>query len=185
MKNVVVTDLAKILPQYLNEVCDLLNAWKDSGLPSDFDDEGVHICHNTNSGNIFLSNENCDVAMINEASGELESWYFTPYEGYEGFFDDLLEEYPNMNHDDQEYMRNIAANIDREDDLPKLEEEPEQLTYIVSAKRENEWTDLFESEDLAACKTEFEKYVAEGKYEGIIIDCSNGDKPVNIWFKEE
>lgn len=121
--NIVTKDLAEILPRHLNEVCDIFNAWRDNGLPSDFDDNGVELCLNKNSGFIFLSNENCDTAMFNEESGELESWYYTPYEGHEGFFDDLLELYSSMNREDREYMHSIASSINREDELPILEED--------------------------------------------------------------
>ena len=67
---------------------------------------------NTNSGFVFLVNEDYQSAMMN--GDKLESFYSTPYNGIEGFFDDLLEEYASMRHEDQEYMRQIAENLGRE-----------------------------------------------------------------------
>ena len=91
---------------------DLLDAWVKRGLPEDFDKEGVKPAMNTQSGFVFLVNAEYQVAMLN--GDNLESFYTTPYEGHEGFLSDLLEEYPDMHADDQEYVREIALNLGRE-----------------------------------------------------------------------
>ena len=96
-------------------VRDLMNAWCDQGLPEYFSDDGVKFAFNTNSGNVFLVNSDCECAMLND--GKLESHYTTPYNGVEGFWTDLVEEYPTMCEEDQEYMRNIAGGRD----LPELD----------------------------------------------------------------
>ena len=62
-----------------------------------------------NSGNVFLTNSNCDCAMMNGET--LESFYSTPYEGKEGFFSELVEEFEEMHEEDKEYMFQIAENI--------------------------------------------------------------------------
>lgn len=84
----------------------ILQAWDSDGLPRDFHDGGVKLAFNRNSGNVFLVNEDYQVAMMN--GDFLESFYTSPYEGKEGFFSDLLEEYPDMHREDREWFREIA-----------------------------------------------------------------------------
>lgn len=63
----------------------LLQAWNDQGLPEDFSDLEVVPMLNTNSGHVFLTNQDHQVAMIN--GDMLESFYSCPNCGHEGFFD--------------------------------------------------------------------------------------------------
>jgi hypothetical protein len=58
-----------------------------SGLPTDFYDDGVHVMMNQNSGNVFLTNNDYQVAMMN--GNDLESFYSCPICGHEGFLDEL------------------------------------------------------------------------------------------------
>ncbi len=105
---------------------DLFEAWKLNGLPVDFWNSGVKIGFNMNSGYVFLTNSEYQVAMCttNEQDQlELYSYYSSPYEGKEGSFDELLEEYEDMHPEDQEWFQEIADNINRSDELPDLEEE--------------------------------------------------------------
>ena len=107
---------------------DLFEAWKLNGLPVDFWNSGVKIGFNMNSGYVFLTNSEYQVAMCttNEQDQlELYSYYSSPYEGKEGSFDELLEEYEDMHPEDQEWFREIADNINRSDELPDLDEEEE------------------------------------------------------------
>lgn len=95
----------------------ILNAWVENGLPDDFDTEGVRAAFNRNSGNVFLVNNEYQVAMMN--SEDLESFYSTPYEGHEGFLDDLLETDPSeYHHEDCEYICDIVRNNNV--DVPKV-----------------------------------------------------------------
>ena len=108
---------------------DLFEAWKLNGLPIDFWNSGVKIGFNMNSGYVFLTNSEYQVAMCttNEQDQlELYSFYSSPYEGKEGSFDELLEEYEDMHPEDQEWFQEIADNINRSDELPNLEEEEEE-----------------------------------------------------------
>ena len=84
----------------------IMQAWDVHGLPSDFNDSKVRPAFNRSSGNVFLVNEDFQVAMLRD--GELESWYCYSYRGDEGFFEDLVREYPNLHPDDQEYLRSVA-----------------------------------------------------------------------------
>ena len=99
---------------------DIMRAWGDHGLPNDFDDTKVRPAFNRNSGHVFLVNEEFQVCMLRD--GKLESFYTSPYEGKEGFFDDLVEEYGDMHPEDQRWLRDIAKatgqtipNTDEED----------------------------------------------------------------------
>jgi hypothetical protein len=102
-------------------VLEILQAWDSGGLPDDFDDSGVKFGFNRNSGNVFLVNEDHQVAMVEGMV--LESFYSSPYEGKEGFFTDLLSEYPSMHREDQEWFREIAKATDKEGLLPAVEDE--------------------------------------------------------------
>ena len=78
--------------------------------PDNFSDDKVRPAMNRNSGNVFLVNEDYQVAMINSDTGELEIFHSTPYEGHEGFITDLLKEYSpdDLNREDAEYIRDNA-----------------------------------------------------------------------------
>lgn len=88
----------------------ILEAWFDgNGLPDDFDDSGVRPAFNRNSGYVFLTNDDYQVAI--EVDGQLESFYTTPYEGFEGTYDELIEEADeDWNDEDLEYLKDLAVN---------------------------------------------------------------------------
>ena len=119
-------DLADFGYREQEEAKNLFQAWRESGLPVDFWNNGVKIGFNMNSGYVFLTNSDYQVAMCttNEQDQlELYSFYTSPYEGKEGSFDELLEEYKEMHPEDQEWFQEIADNINRSDELPELAEE--------------------------------------------------------------
>ena len=45
---------------------DIFEAWKKNGLPEDFENEGVKHGLNRNSGYVFLTNSEYQVAMVEE-----------------------------------------------------------------------------------------------------------------------
>ena len=121
-------DLADFGYREQEEAKNLFQAWRESGLPVDFWNNGVKIGFNMNSGYVFLTNSDYQVAMCEtNEHGKLElfSFYSSPYEGKEGSFDELLEEYEDMHPEDQEWFQQIADNINRSDELPDLDEEEE------------------------------------------------------------
>ena len=91
----------------LDEAGKLLTAIKN-GLPSDFDDGGIRVGFNRNSGFVFLTNDEYQVAMLDD-KGKLYSFYTTPYEGYEGSLEELLEEYDNMNNEDKDFVDELVS----------------------------------------------------------------------------
>lgn len=116
-------NLAEFGIRELTEVRNLLDAMINHGLPDQFYNDGVHPMFNKISGAVFLTNSDYDVCMV--VDGKLEMWYSSPYEGKEGFFGDLLEEYPDMHPEDQEWFNHIARNAGRFDELtnPKQDDE--------------------------------------------------------------
>ena len=70
---------------------ELLQAWGEQGLPDDFYEEGVKVAFNRNSGYVFLVNDEYQCAMMN--GDKLEIHYTSPYDGHEGFIDELFEWY--------------------------------------------------------------------------------------------
>jgi hypothetical protein len=81
-------DLAKFGFREIEMLRDILDALVKHGLPEDFSGEGVHPMFNMNSGNVFLTNEDCQVAML-DGGDKLESFYSCPECGYEGFMGDM------------------------------------------------------------------------------------------------
>lgn len=83
-----------------------------------FSDNGVQLMMNQNSGNVFLTDNDCNVLMMNGDS--LEGFYHSPYEGHEGFFDDLINSYDDQWHEeDKEWLQRLAKDLNREDELPE------------------------------------------------------------------
>ena len=92
---------------------ELLNASIAQGFPTDFYDEGITIMLNRSSGNVFFTNSEYQVAMMN--GEDLEMWYFTPYHGHEGFADELKEMLDeSWNYEDVEYLRDNNIITDKE-----------------------------------------------------------------------
>jgi hypothetical protein len=81
-------------------------------LPENFDDTGVKLAMNKNSGYVFLVNEDYQVAMLN--GGRLEIFHTLPYSGGEGFLQELLEENSplDLNSEDSEYLLREAEEDD-------------------------------------------------------------------------
>ena len=99
MTNEIVTsDLTKFGYRELDMAADLLKAYAASG--SDFLGDGVNVFMNTNSGNVFLSDEDFNVGMLEDekvvqfyscpqcgnegtqSEGLTEKWDFEKYKGY-------------------------------------------------------------------------------------------------------
>ncbi|MDD2627803.1 MAG: hypothetical protein PHD20_02835 [Clostridia bacterium] len=100
---------------------ELLTVSCEQGFPDDFEDEEVIIMFNRNSGSVFFTNAEFQVAMMN--GDKLESFYTTPYNGHEGFADELKAEYEqnseDWHEDDIQYLKDIGI-------LPEDEEEDEE-----------------------------------------------------------
>lgn len=89
MENITTTDLSKFGYRERVIVEKLLKAWREQGLPDDFTDEDVTIMLNTQSGNVFLTNSEYQVCMLNDE--KLESFYTCFNCGSEGFEEENLD----------------------------------------------------------------------------------------------
>jgi len=87
MSNTTTTDLADFGSRERHMLVELLTAWNNQGLPKGFDDSEVRPMMNTQSGYVFLTNADFDVAMMNGHT--LERWYTCPECGNEGFAEDI------------------------------------------------------------------------------------------------
>lgn len=54
-----------------------------------FTNYNVTLCINTNTRNVFIYDDNYECMMLN--GSKLEGFYTSPDEGFEGFFDELVE----------------------------------------------------------------------------------------------
>lgn len=91
IQEVTTTDLADFGFREIIEARNLLDAWVKHGLPKDFYNDEVILMFNRNSGHVFLTNSEFQVAMF--ADGKLESFYYCSNCGHEGFKDEGFEAY--------------------------------------------------------------------------------------------
>lgn len=103
MKIMTTTDLRDFGFRELDMAGDLLKAISSQGLPVEFDADGVHVMMNQNSGNVFLTNAEFQVAMLN--GDDLESFHSCPQCGHEGFRYEL--EHNEDNAECQEWLAEI------------------------------------------------------------------------------
>lgn len=108
MQNFYTENLADFGYREIKMLRDTLDAWVEHGLPDDFDGSGVKAAFNSNSGYVFLVNEDYQVAMLN--GDTLETFHSLPYSGHEGFLSELVTEYEpdDLNSDDVEYILNAG-----------------------------------------------------------------------------
>lgn len=103
---------------------DLISAMIEQGLPSDFDNNGVVPMMNQNSGKVFLTNSEYQVAMLN--GDKLESFYFLSYHGNEGFADELWIDYKNGNIGEEDFEQ-LADILN----INGMSEEEEEIRAII------------------------------------------------------
>ena len=90
MDEITTTDFGKFGARERAMVRELLDAWNKQGLPEDFYGEDVKPMMNMQSGYVFLTNSEYQVAMMN--GDKLESFYSCPECGFEGFEDELIDD---------------------------------------------------------------------------------------------
>ena len=94
-------DLSKFGYIELDEAGTLLKAYADN--PNVLDGSMINVEFNPNSGNVFLVDEDYNVAMMN--GDNLELWYSCPICGHEGFLEDM--EHGEDDDECQEYLESI------------------------------------------------------------------------------
>lgn len=112
--NVYTENMADIMSCYTErkEVLAIMQAWDKNGLPNNFYLENVRFAYNRNSGCVFLVNDDCQVLMMND--DVLEEFYTSPYDGHEGFINELLQSYndglDSWHEEDIEWLNDIKEN---------------------------------------------------------------------------
>lgn len=86
INEITTTNLADFGSREREMLIELLIAWRDQGLPEDFYMDEVIPMFNRNSGSVFLTNSEYQVAMMN--GDKLEMWHYCPNCGHEGFEED-------------------------------------------------------------------------------------------------
>lgn len=109
--SVITSDLSDFGYRELGMAAELLEAFSNGNKPEDFENDGVTLNMNTNSGYVFLSNSEYQVAMMN--GDKLESFYSCPECGHEGFADEMAHE---GGPDCRAYLRQIGITEDADDD---------------------------------------------------------------------
>jgi hypothetical protein len=104
------SDFSKFGNTELQEAGEILTLYSDNSVTDRvknvFGHSGVKIEFNTQSGKVFMVDDELTCVMINE-DGILDLFLFTPDDGKEGFFDELLSEYNDMTDDDKEYLKSF------------------------------------------------------------------------------
>lgn len=114
------TNLSDFGNRELILLIELLQARIGQGLPDDFDDDEVYPMMNQDSGNVFLTNSEYQVAMMN--GDKLESFYWLGYAGTEGFIDELWQQFQDgdINENDYEELAYILENNNMGDEVEKV-----------------------------------------------------------------
>lgn len=96
------------------EVLAIMQAWDKNGLPDNFYLENVRFAYNRSSGYVFLVNDDYQCVMMN--GDVLEMFYTSPYEGREGFIEDLFDAYMGdtdaWHIEDAEWLLETKSNLD-------------------------------------------------------------------------
>jgi hypothetical protein len=104
--DIVTEDLADFGIKELHEAGELLRMLKTDEDSTQRLGDGVKIFFNRDSGNVFLSDADYNVAMVNQATGVLEDFYSCPECGHEGFLDEMWHK---GNKGCKEYLKDIGA----------------------------------------------------------------------------
>jgi len=87
MKDIVTSDLSEFGYREFKLMSELLNSYIEYGLPRGFDNQGLTIMFNRNSGYVFFTNEDYQICMLN--GDKLEIWHNCANCGREGFREDF------------------------------------------------------------------------------------------------
>lgn len=113
-----ITNLAEFGNIEREEAGKLLTAYsRNRNVCPYFENRGVQVMMNTYSGNVFLTDENYNVLMLN--GNKLEGFYNSPYEGHEGFFEELVEDWnEDWHQEDSKWLYQLAKDLNEIDELP-------------------------------------------------------------------
>lgn len=108
----VTSDFGKFGYREIEMVTDLLTEYKKRNytrLANDyFDWSTMKPAFNMNSGYVFLTDDDYNVVMLND-DGKLDLFISTPYNGVEGFYDEIIEQYEDLHPEDKEYIDSLQG----------------------------------------------------------------------------
>ena len=136
--NITTTDLSDFGYRELDMLQELLKAMVEQGLPKDFNDDEVVPMMNMNSGNVFLTNLDYQVAMMN--GEDLEMFHVLPCTGIEGFTDDLKQKFEDgdiIEEEDVDYLHDcgIITDNEHEEFIQKNNAESDEQFNITQIKK--------------------------------------------------
>lgn len=129
--NVRLDNMEKFGLREIEMAADLMKAYANGKAPRDFYDDGVTVEFNPNSGNVFLTNSEYQVLMLDD-NGELYEWYFLSYAGNEGDAEMLFIDFKNGNIDENDYEQ-LLDILERECMDAEAEEVRDAITALESA----------------------------------------------------
>lgn len=98
---IVITGIDRLGDSELEQMENLLRAYRLHGPPDGFYDEGVQIRYIKDEGSVILVNEDYDELIYNNENGKLERYYYTPYAGFGGTYREIFHEYDNLEKEDR------------------------------------------------------------------------------------
>jgi hypothetical protein len=107
-------DLSRLGYREAGSLGEMLTAWADQNLTTlarEYFDGLKDWGFNTQSGFVYLTDEDYNVLMYNNSVGALDLFLFTPSEGMEGFIEDLLQEFEYLDDDDKEFVANYWSKL--------------------------------------------------------------------------
>ena len=103
-EEIITTDFSKF-GYYEREIAEtLLRTSREQGFPEEFYDNEITIAFNRQSGCVFFTNSDYQVAMMN--NNKLEMFYNCPICGYEGFAENMMHNEDEL--ECQEWLKDIG-----------------------------------------------------------------------------
>ena len=88
----------------------------ENGFPPIYDEDGLELLFDTSTGDVYFSNSKGERCFINNTHDCLDIYYSTPYSNYEGFIDDLIEQYDyekeNWHEEDIDFLKSLCKEHD-------------------------------------------------------------------------
>ena len=130
--NATIANLEKYGYREIIMAADLMKAYAEGKAPRWFYDDGVTVEFNPNSGNVFLTNNDCQVLMVDD-DGNLYTWYYLSYHGNEGDIEMLWIDYKNGNIGEEDFEE-LAGYLEQEG----MDEEVEELRAAMEQEEEDD-----------------------------------------------
>jgi hypothetical protein len=111
----VTTNLSDFGAREIELASELLNELTNRNTTELFDkyftNKGTQLFFNTQSGYVFLSDEDYNVGMINPENGMLDLYITTYYSGAEGFINELMSEFDDLHPEDQKQILELKGEL--------------------------------------------------------------------------